>query len=536
MMKLWAPLLILCSLLLGPWAVADIPFHIEHLNELQKRLDEGLGPVTTQEDLLRRIEGHREVTSYTRSLGTFLVQEIQNDRDLSGTHLNLINSAIGTFLTLTKRLVEEADFLAEQGLNFDQAPHRTMIWLTLMSVATERFKIIQSLYFTEQGLRKILQDKTRFELYGLGELGPLTARLLSQPNRDQVQRFLGQAITRTNLPDSPFREILQTTYLYQLALAGESTNDVFRASTFWTDRIGAMTEAVARALSHAFGNAVGDIEWRTGHLHLVPGLEEEVLQQLRPLDLIYEKRRFKLTDYTIPAHWGHLAVWLGTKEELIELGIWDHPALDFFRESIERGESVYEVRRWGLQFDTLENFLNLDEFAITRVGPILEQSTEEIAEIYELLARQWTKKYDFTFNALATDRVTCTEIVFLSYGSINWPRGVTLGRTTITPDHMAELAHYSNSPMEFVAFYTASERHQVRRHTPAEFARTVGYVYRPERSREDAPYFEQHHRICQNQRVRRHGAIRMHMVCRDEFEHKGYQPPTSFDLDFSFAF
>jgi hypothetical protein len=503
-----------------------------HFNELSKRLERSKGPVTSEADLARRIDDHREVTAYTRSLGAFLVQEIQNDRQLSGTHLNLINSSVSAFLEMTESLRQEALAFKDLGLDLRRSPRSTLTYLTISSVMTERFKTIQSLYFSEQGLRKILRDKTRFELYGVSLLMPLTRNLLNSGAHREIDQLLKHAVELSTLPiHAELKAQLKNSALYELVKNGESIEDAFKPSTFWSDRVGTVTEGVTRALSAGFGNAVGNIEWRTGHMHELPALRDEVANKLRPLDIIYEKRTFKLTDYTIPAHWGHLAVWLGTREELEELGLWDHPALDLFREAIERGENIYEVRRWGLQFDTLENFLNLDEFAITRISSVLDQSTEEIAQIYANLARQWTKKYDFTFNALATDRVTCTEIIFLSYGNINWPRGLTLGRTAITPDHMAELTFFSNSPMEFIAYYTARERHKVNRHTPQEFARRVGYVYR-----DQTDHYEKHHRICQNRRVRHHsGAIRMHMVCRDEYEHRHYLPPSIFELDFSFA-
>lgn len=514
---------LLALLAYGP---AHANLSLDHLKHIEQIVERSSDRAQTSDQLLEKLNDHRALFHYNRNLAAFLVHELQNDRQLSGTHLNLIHKALSAFIKVSQALKLEANELRPTPLDFRRRYEASLQWTVVTSMLSERFKTIHSLYFHHSGLRRIVKDKTRFDLYGLSDLNPLTDALLNPTQRNDVYSAL-QAAQTIDLNRGPFEHELKQSALFHAVSEGDSLESIFRQETFWSDRLNAFTGSLARGISAGFGALVGNIEWRTGHLHQMPAFTREVRATLKPLDIIYEKKTFKLTDYTIPGHWGHNAVYLGTKEQLIELGLWDHPALDFFREQIEQGQTVYEVRRWGLQFDNLENFLNLDEFAITRITPILDQSTEAIAEVYKLLAEQWGKDYDFTFNAMATDRTTCTEIIFLSYGEINWPRANILGRTTITPNHMGELAFHSDSPMELVGYYTATERHQLVRRTPQDFARTLGYVYRPQSSR-----FEEHLRQCHNRRIRRNGGIRMSMVCRDEYVHHRYTPPTPFDMLF----
>src|SRR5690606_18021782 len=114
------------------------------------------------------------------------------------------------------------------------------------------------------------------------------------------------------------------------------------------------------------------------------------------------------------------------------------------------------------------------------------------------------KKYDFSFDAMATTKITCTEIIMLSYGNINWPMDRVLGRLSITPNNMAELALFNDSPLEYIAYYRATELHQVQELDQREFARVLEYRLNSQSNR-----YERVHRVCKNIRYRHQGAIRM---------------------------
>ena len=94
------------------------------------------------------------------------------------------------------------------------------------------------------------------------------------------------------------------------------------------------------ALSEGFSNAVGGFEDRKGLLYADEELEKTISKQLKIGDILLEKTPFRLTDSMIPGHWGHVALWIGTEQELKNIGLWEHPLVSRYHEQIQRGEPV----------------------------------------------------------------------------------------------------------------------------------------------------------------------------------------------------
>ena len=66
--------------------------------------------------------------------------------------------------------------------------------------------------------------------------------------------------------------------------------------------------------------------------------------------------------------------------------------------------------------------------------------------------RQLGKKYDFNFDVDTTDKIVCSELAYISFPSVDWPTEKTLGRHSISPDNVAQLA-WNNVPLKLVMFY-----------------------------------------------------------------------------------
>ena len=113
---------------------------------------------------------------------------------------------------------------------------------------------------------------------------------------------------------------------------------------------------------------------------------------------------------------------------------------------------VIEALRNGVQLNTLEHFLNVDDVAILR--PIFDEDSEEelIREALVMAFRQLGKEYDFNFDVDTTDKIVCSELAYVSYPSIDWPTVKTLGRHSISPDNVAQLA-WNKVPLELIMFY-----------------------------------------------------------------------------------
>lgn len=208
------------------------------------------------------------------------------------------------------------------------------------------------------------------------------------------------------------------------------------------------TTSVVAGIARTWGFISDHLSWRQGRLKDNKEAKELLLSNLKPLDLIYEKRTFVLSNYTIPGHWGHVGIWLGTKEELIALNIWDQDYFKPFQAFVEAGKSIIEIRKEGINYQSLDSFLNLDEIAVTRVKNI----TDNAAAVFLDLSEQLNKQYDFKFDARTADKITCAELIAFSYGDIQWHETKTLFQVSLRPDDMALTTLGDNAQSEFVLY------------------------------------------------------------------------------------
>jgi hypothetical protein len=185
--------------------------------------------------------------------------------------------------------------------------------------------------------------------------------------------------------------------------------------------------------SRLFGNTAGLIETRKGKLYGREEVHGDLLGQLKAGDILLEKTPFRLTDILIPGYWGHVAIWTGTEQELVELGIWDHPVVKNYHQQIRQGRHVVEALRPGVQLNSLENFLNVDDLAVFRVH---DDRDSRLADRLLLTFRQIGKPYDFNFDVETTNRIVCSELLYQTMTDISWPTKKSFGRRTISPDHV----------------------------------------------------------------------------------------------------
>jgi len=179
------------------------------------------------------------------------------------------------------------------------------------------------------------------------------------------------------------------------------------------------------------------------------------------MDILLEKTPFRLTDKLIPGHFGHVAIWTGTKAELVGLGVWNDEHVKRYADQLvegvtsdssKEGHQIIEALRSGVQLSTLDHFMNIDDFAILR--PIFQdKSRDRLTQQAVVMAfRQLGKKYDFNFDVNTTDKIVCSELAYVSFPSIDWPTQKTLGRYNISPDNVAQLA-WNNVPLQLIVLY-----------------------------------------------------------------------------------
>ena len=71
--------------------------------------------------------------------------------------------------------------------------------------------------------------------------------------------------------------------------------------------------------------------------------------------------------------------------------------------------------------------------------------------------RQVGKEYDFNYDVETTDKIVCSQLVYMAYTDISWPTSKVAGRYTISPDNVAFKA-INNGPLKLVTFYHDGKR------------------------------------------------------------------------------
>ena len=244
----------------------------------------------------------------------------------------------------------------------------------------------------------------------------------------------------------------------KLSHQSDELQNKFFDNTVW------LGDQVTFQLSMIFGNAIGTYQSRQGKMIDVP--VDKISNDLELLDILLEKTPFRLTDNFIPGHWGHVAIWVGDKStipELKRLGVWGElPEIEAeirqkegykgesFQALIEQDRGVLEALRPGVELNTLEHFLNIDDLAVIRLKNLDDFEKRE----YLINAfKQIGKAYDFNFNVETHREIVCSELAFVVFDDVEWPVERSIGRFTVSPDHIAVLAKGNEAPLEPILIY-----------------------------------------------------------------------------------
>ena len=362
--------------------------------------------------------------------------------------------------------------LQEYGVEPDLRLKALMLSLGAALTLYDNYMLGVILFEGDERLRRVVNDPDRGFGLVANELEKMTLAASSISNRQRVRRaikFFEAERARLSAmdEDSDYAYLAQLidnspSYNYARKIrVGEIVSKKFEAFGRMTgDSVNEAQADGMDMLSALFGNTVGMYDARKGKLHGDQAVLKKLQDTLQPLDILLEKTPFRLTDKLIPGHFGHVAIWVGTRQELTDLGIWSHEATRPHHEQLSSADDpssrdahqVIEALRSGVQLNKLEDFINVDDLVVLR--PVFDEAERQALtrESLILAFRQVGKEYDFNFDVDTTDKIVCSELAYVSIPSIEWPTERKLGRYTISPDNIAQMAR-KNVPLELVLFY-----------------------------------------------------------------------------------
>ena len=316
------------------------------------------------------------------------------------------------------------------------------------------------LYYADAKFRQLLRhDRPSLT----GKIGDITASYLDDTQRQQTAYGIAWVLRERELgTDASYDEEARDPMAYLDTLILESPSftymqeDTASRKGFTallrrlSDDLAFLQQMFTHVMSKAFGNTIGLVETRKGYLVQLPDREKAAIAAaMEPLDVVLEKTPFRLTDKFIPGHYGHVGVWVGTEEQLTRLGIWDDPLVAPHHEAIRSGRAMIEALRPGVQINTLEHYLNIDDLLIVRHTNLTDaQRRQYVRNAF----RQIGKPYDFNFDVETDRRIVCSELAYVVFKDEEWPTSSLLGRYTISPDNVA-LKAVSKNPFRPVVMY-----------------------------------------------------------------------------------
>jgi len=448
-----------------------------------------------QLDRLQRLVA-ASLTIRARTLGVLAEARARPEAPLSGSNLQILKAGTGMYLDLRADLYRLAEAyeplldaspeqLVAQGLSPAMRLKAVMLSLGAALTLYDNYMVAIVLLNDDNRLRRLLNDPDSGFGVPADKLTEVTLAVNSVSKRHRIRQGIAfYERERARLMADPglrgrLEEDRQYQYLDMLLAQSPSLNLVRQIQLgavaarqfdflgkISVDLLAETQQQGVNLVSMFFGNTVGLCELRKGKLYANPAVAADLKQSLRPLDILLEKTPFRLTDKFIPGHFGHVAIWVGTEAELNQAGVWKHRAVRPYRELVREhnpdpngkdGRHVLEALRDGVALNTLEHFLNVDDVLVLR-PTVMQNDPDAVEESLLLAFRQLGKRYDFNFDVNTTDKIVCSELVYVSMPRIAWPTGKSLGRDTISPDQVARLCLGDSAPLEVVLFYHDGQR------------------------------------------------------------------------------
>jgi len=378
-----------------------------------------------------------------------LFEELEDKEVLSGADLDALHHLTLNQLSLKDDIasyIEENQHLVDDAGEYSEKDRMELIMISLSALLLryDNYLLAYINYENNTKLRQFLNDPDSAYDIPADTLSDMTNIYNDPGHRADVQNMIdfydANIQAYENVDENFFlylKMMIDQSPSYQLGFENDTEYALLNLNSLYTSILDLGEDGLTLAtneLSKTLGNTAGLVETRKGKLYDDADAAAHVRSVIKAGDILLEKTPFRLTDKLIPGHWGHAAVYIGTEEELKELGIWDHPVVQPFQQDILDGKQIDEALRDDVQLNTIEHFLNVDDVAIMHDRT---ESDEAKADRIILALRQLGKEYDFNFDIETSVKIVCSELIYVTSIMIDWVTEEVVGIHTISPDNVA---------------------------------------------------------------------------------------------------
>ncbi len=191
----------------------------------------------------------------------------------------------------------------------------------------------------------------------------------------------------------------------------------------------------------------------------------EMIKRLKPGDILFERENWFLSNAFLPGFWPHGILYVGTVEDLEELGLATNPIVAKYIEQYatpdEHGHTrrVIEAISEGVVMSSMEEATDADYICAFRPRVSEEAIKNAIIRAFSHVG----KPYDFDFDFFTADKIVCTEIIYRSYSDvIDFPLVSIMGRKTLPATDIiqsfAESRGTKSQSMDFVFFLDSNAK------------------------------------------------------------------------------
>ena len=198
--------------------------------------------------------------------------------------------------------------------------------------------------------------------------------------------------------------------------------------------------------------------------------------RLQPGDILIQRRNWHMTNIGILGFWPHVALYIGTPEELKgffsdlnidpleEIGRRCPEIMPLWQKNDDNGYPcrVIEAIRPGVVFQSVETSAKCDYLGVVRPNLSKMEKLNAITAAF----RHYGKPYDLNFDFTTDNALVCSELVYKGYkaaAQLPLEPEIINGRLLLPPNRLAETAveHMgTNDAFSFVLFLDAVEKDQ----------------------------------------------------------------------------